>query len=264
MDRRRLDEIAHAATVAPVEVEIEGWRCKAAPDLPFRRCNVALPPVDVAEDHERFARQLADVRDWYRSQGLRLIVQVSSATPGWEQVDAWLADGGLGIEAPVQVMAAEACFPCGRCIDDARARVTVTQGIDAAWADAYGALFGGSPVEVARTTAYGRMLAGLGARALGAACRVDGQTVGVGFGVLDDGWMGVFGMVTAAGHRRGGVAHDVLLALQLAADDLGIRHAYLQVEPDNTAALGVYDEREFELSHRYHYRSEGSDPDQGC
>jgi GNAT superfamily N-acetyltransferase len=264
MDLRRLDELAHAATVAPVEVDLDGWRCKAAPDLPFRRCNVALPPVDAALDPGRFASGLAAVRDWYHRQGLRLIVQVSTAVPGWERVDRWLDEAGLSVEAPVLVMTAGAIFPCDRCVDDALGRVTVTPGIDAAWAESSGALFGGGPVEVARTEAYGRMLGQLGDRALAAACRLDGRTVGLGFGVLDDGWMGVFGMVTAAEHRRQGVAHDVLLALQWAAHEQGVDHAYLQVEPDNAAALGVYDEREFEVSHRYHYRSEGVDLDQGC
>ncbi|WP_421119510.1 GNAT family N-acetyltransferase [Aquihabitans daechungensis] len=181
-----------------------------------------------------------------------------------ELVDSWLDAAGLAVEAPVQVMTAQACFPCDRCVDDALARVTVTAGIDAEWADSYGALFGGSPVEVARTQAYGRMLARLGDRALGAACRIDGRTVGVGFGVLEAGWMGVFGMVTAPEHRRRGVAHDVLIALQWAAHERGVDRAYLQVEPDNAAAIALYDEREFVISHGYHYRSEGSDPTQGC
>ncbi|WP_421119509.1 hypothetical protein ACE2AJ_19435 [Aquihabitans daechungensis] len=83
MDLRTLDELASAATVSPIEAELDGWWCKAAPDLPFRRCNVVLPPVRAAEDPERFARGLEAVRDWYHGQGLRLIVQVSSAMPGW-------------------------------------------------------------------------------------------------------------------------------------------------------------------------------------
>jgi len=260
VDLRRLDQIAAAATASPIEVEVEGWWCKAAPDLPFRRCNVAVPPLDAADDRMVFADRLDQVRRWYHDQGLRLIVQVSSARPEWELVDSWLEQEGLSIEAPVHVMTAEAGFPCDRCVDDALERVTVTSGIDAGWTESCGALAGGGPVEAARTQAYGRMLARLGDRALGAACRVGGRTVGVGFGVLDDGWMGVFGMVTAPEHRRQGVAHDVLIALQWAAHERGVEQAYLQVEPDNAAAIAVYDEREFEVSHGYHYRSEPEPP----
>lgn len=255
-----LDQIATAATVSPIEAEVGGWWCKAAPDLPFRRCNVAAPPRGAASDQGAFLAGLADVRRWYHELGLRLIVQVSSALPGWEHVDGWLAAADLGVEAPVHVMTAPSLPARDRRLVDARERVEVAAGIDAAWAGAYGALFGGGPVEVARTEAYGRMLAVLGDRALGAAHRVDGRTVGVGFGVLDRAWMGIFGMATAPEHRRRGVATDVLLALRRAAHERGVERSYLQVEPANGAAIGLYEAQDFEISHRYHYRSEAEPP----
>ena len=263
MDLRRLDDIATAATPSPLEAEVAGWWCKAAPELPFRRCNVAVPPFDAADDREAFLAGLDQVRRWYHERGLRLIVQVSSALPGCDQVDSWLEDVGLSVEAPVHLMVAD---PQVRdpLVANARARVTVTAGIDGAWADAYGLVFGGGPVEVARTQAYGRMLAAFGDRALGAAHRIDGETVGVGFGVLDDGWIGIFGMGTATAHRRQGIATDVLLALLAVAGDRGVARSYLQVETDNAGALRLYEDNGFEISHGYHYRSEGSDPDQGC
>ena len=263
MDLRQLDEIAAAATVSPIEADVAGWWCKAAPDLPFRRCNVALPPVDAAADRGRFLAGLGEVRAWYRRHGLRLIVQVSSAMPASDRVDGWLAACGMVVEAPVQVMVVESDVQQDRYLGGSLGRVLVAPGIDAAWAEAYGSLFGGGPVEVARTQAYGRMLVAHGDRALGASCRIDGRTVGVGFGVLDRGWMGVFGMVTAPSHRRQGIARDVLLALRRAAHDRGVDRAYLQVEPDNAAALAVYGSSGFEISHRYHYRSEGLDVDLG-
>jgi ribosomal protein S18 acetylase RimI-like enzyme len=260
MDRRRLDEIATAATVSPIEADVAGWWCKAAPDLPFRRCNVTVPPVDAAADAARFVAGLDQVRRWYHEQGLRLIVQVSSALPQWELVDSWLGEAGLGVEAPVHLMTTVDFEVCDPCILGAEARVHVTEGIDAAWADAYGVVFGGGAVDVARTRAYGRMLAALGRRALGASCRIDGRVVGVGFGVLDDGWLGIFGMGVAADHRRQGIATDVLIALEQAARDRGVLQAYLQVETDNGGAFALYEGRDFEISHGYHYRSEAEPP----
>src|SRR6478735_1243112 len=137
MDRRRLDEIATAATVSPIEADVEGWWCKAAPDLPFRRCNVAVPPFDAADDRMVFADGLDQIRRWYHGQGLRLIVQVSDALPEGDLVDSWLEREGLGIEAPVHVMTA-----CDEPVcDDGQAaaveRVLVAPGIDKAWAEAY-------------------------------------------------------------------------------------------------------------------------------
>lgn len=257
MDRRRLDQIATAATPSPIEVEVAGWWCKAAPDLPFRRCNVAVPPHDAADDPEAFADGLDQVRRWYHGQGLRLIVQVSSARPGWGRVDSWLDGDGLGVEAPVHLMTR----PIG---PDDRApcppRVRAAAGIDEPWAEAFGVVFGGGAVEVARTQAYGRMLGAFGDRALGASCQVDGQIAGVGFGVLDDGWLGIYGMGTATAHRRRGIATDVVRALLSAGRGRGAGHAYLQVETGNADAIGLYEGLGFATSHGYHYRSEADGP----
>ena len=256
MDRRRLDEIATAATVSPIEEEVEGWWCKAAPDLPFRRCNVTVPPADAAEDRMRFVDGLDQVRRWYHARGLRLIVQVSTAVPEWELVDAWCAAAGLDVEAPVHLMVAEDDPLCARSDAQATDRVRVTAGIDEAWALEYGELHGGGPVQVARTQAYGRMLATLGDRALGASLAVDGQVVGVGFGVLDRGWLGIFGMATAPAHRRQGIATDVVWALRAAGRERGATRSYLQVETDNAGAIALYEGLGFTISHGYHYRSE--------
>lgn len=262
MDLARLDEIAAAATVSPVEDEVAGWWCKAAPDLPFRRCNVAVPPVDAASDRDRFLAGLDAVRRWYHGLGLRLIVQVSTALPAWETVDRWLGETGLGVEAPVHLMTTDRFDRAA--LGPRPDRVEVTAGIDADWAEAYGLVFGGGPVEVARTQAYGRMLVAHGDRALGASCRVDGRVAGVGFGVLADGWIGIFGMGVAASHRRQGIATDLLHSLERAGSERGVDRAYLQVETDNAGALALYERLGFALSHGYHYRSEGSDPAQGC
>lgn len=255
MDLRRLDEIATAATASPIEVEVDGWRCKAAPDLPFRRCNVAVPPFDAADDRMVFADGLDQVRRWYHGQGLRLIVQVSAALPEWDLVDSWLEREGLAIEAPVHIMTG---------VDPSTVEATgaadVAAGIDEPWAQAYGRVFGGGPVEEARTEAYGRMLAAFGDRALGASCRTDGEVVGVGFGVIDDGWLGIFGMGTSAQHRRQGVATSILGALRAAAEDRGVSKAYLQVETDNAVAIRLYEGLGFRISHGYHYRSEPEPP----
>jgi ribosomal protein S18 acetylase RimI-like enzyme len=256
VDARLLDEIAAAATVSPIEEDLGGWWCKAAPDLPFRRCNVALPADAAGLDRAAFDEVLPIVRRWYHERGRRLIVQVSSASPGSEQLDGWLAGEGLDVEAPVHILVAGSAPGDRPGRDPAGERVAVTAGIDGAWAAAYGDVHGGDATQRARTAAYGRMLAAFGDRALGASCAIDGRIVGVGFGVLDRGWMGVFGMGTSPEHRRQRIATSIVDALRAAAASLGADRAYLQVETDNPAAIALYEGLGFARSHGYHYRSE--------
>lgn len=315
LDLRALDEIAADATVSPIEVDVAGWWCKAAPDLPFRRCNVARPPLGAGRDPSAVRAALVEVRAWYAAHGRRLIVQVSSADPDAAALDAVLAAEGLALEAPVHLQVATladlaapagpnsvdrpggappidhvapgAAAISGKSVDrrvgapaidhvaaDAPAidrpggagvGVEVRAGVDEPWARAYGAIHGGGSTQEARTAAYGRMLAALGDRAL-AATVVDesGATIGLGFGVVDRGWLGIFGMGTAPGHRRRGIASSIVRALAVAAAEHGATRAYLQVETDNAPAIACYERLGFATSHGYHYRSDAPDPDQGC
>ena len=262
-DLRALDEIASGATPSPLEADVAGWWCKAAPDLPFRRCNVARPPLGAGDDPDKVRSALAAVRGWYAAIGQRTIVQVSSADPSADALDAILAAEGLAVEAPVHVMVAA----LDRIVDPSIVRpgAEVQAGVDEAWAHAYGVIHGGGATQEGRTAAYGRMLAAFGDRAL-AATVVDEQeaTVGLGYGVLDRGWLGIFGMGTAPAHRRRGIASAIVRALADEATERGATRAYLQVETDNAAAIACYERLGFTVSHHYHYRSEGLDPTQGC
>lgn len=267
LDQRALDEIASDATVSPIEADVAGWWCKAAPELPFRRCNVARPPLGAGRDAAGVRSAVAEVGAWYAGHGRRLIVQVSSADPEADALDAVLAELGLTVEAPVHVMVAAATAGAGSAVGRSAGAAhcaEVRTGVDEAWALAYGAIHGGGPVQEARTAAYGRMLAALGDRALAATVDEGGATVGLGFGVVDRGWVGIFGMGTSPTHRRRGIASAIVGALVREAAGRGASRAYLQVETDNAAAIACYHRLGFAVSHGYHYRSDHPDPDQGC
>jgi ribosomal protein S18 acetylase RimI-like enzyme len=267
-ERRALDRVAASATVAATEAWIAGWRCKADGSVPFRRCNVAMPPPGATRDPAGLAAALGDVGDWYHDRGRRLIVQVSSADPDAAALDRALADRGFALEAPVHLLVAPIAAltapsdPPGSSARPMRSppTVTVVRGVDEGWVGRHGRLGGASPRDRDRAAAYGRMLAALGDRALAAAADLDGVAVGVGFGVVDGTWLGIFGMATDPGARRRGVATAVVRALAGAGADSGATRAYLQVEVDNAPALGLYQGLGFLSSHRYHYRVDAPAP----
>ncbi|HRA35481.1 MAG TPA: GNAT family N-acetyltransferase, partial [Acidimicrobiales bacterium] len=98
------------------------------------------------------------------------------------------------------------------------------------------------------------MLQVLAGDALGVAASVDGEPAGVGFGVLDQRWLGVFGMGTAPTLRGRGVATAVVRALLDRAAERGATGAYLQVQTDNPVAISLYEGLGFRRDHGYHYR----------
>jgi ribosomal protein S18 acetylase RimI-like enzyme len=269
---RVLDELAANATVAPVTRLVDGWLAKAAPALPFRRASAVLPAVGAGADHRAATATLDVLEAWYRSLGLRLLVQVSSADPAAPELDALLAARGAEVEAPVDVLVADAremAAAAAHAVDGLRVVVeeraapgsvpqlttAVTVGVSTERAAHLAAAHGTDAAARARTLAYGAMLAGLGPDALAGAVVIDGVVVGVAFAVLERGWAGIFGMATAPAWRRTGVGATLLAALADAAADRHGTRLYLQVETDNEAAQALYAGAGFTRDHRYHYRA---------
>ena len=82
----------------------------------------------------------------------------------------------------------------------------------------------------------------------------DGQPVGTGTVMLEDGFAGIYSMVTAPPMRSRGIASGILAALLGWAWEHGATHAYLQVSADNHGAISVYRRFGFVDAYTYHYR----------
>lgn len=78
----------------------------------------------------------------------------------------------------------------------------------------------------------------------------------VGLGVLDGRWLGVFNMGTVPSRRRRGAGQQVLAALLEWGAQRGARHAYLQVERTNHAAISLYEQIGFTAAYEYAYLTE--------
>lgn len=83
---------------------------------------------------------------------------------------------------------------------------------------------------------------------------VDGQPVGAGTVMLEDGFAGVYSMVTAPAMRSRGIATGIINALLGWAWEHGAEHAYLQVSADNHGAISLYRRAGFLDAYTYHYR----------
>jgi ribosomal protein S18 acetylase RimI-like enzyme len=242
-----LDELAVNATGATTFQVVDGWLLRAAPEFPFRRTNSVFPnggtgtiddaPFDV-------------VADYYRSRGLPVRYQLSpAARPAG--LDERLARDGYEIEAPVDILVAE----LGAVVDRTTTgwHVTVAEGISDDWARAYGRLHGTDDTIASRIEAYGRLMRTVAPRVVAATLDADGAPGGIGFGVVERGWLGIYGMATRPDVRRRGVATAILHALARASAPEA-SNVYLQVEIDNDGAQHCYRRAGFAREYGYHYR----------
>jgi GNAT superfamily N-acetyltransferase len=220
-----------------------GWRLRAMRGI-SRRANSAWTFEATGETpvEERVDR----AERWYGSRGLAPSFQVAMrARP--EGLDAFLEERGYVVDAPVSIqVAATSDVPVAANGCDA----VVTRACTDEW-------FGisahrGRFAKVAGV--YRALLERIGSGARFAVARVDGQPAGVGLGVVGQGWMGVFSMLTLPSARRRGAARAVLSAFAETARDEGIESLYLQVERDNAAAIALYAAASFRELYGYHYR----------
>jgi GNAT superfamily N-acetyltransferase len=82
----------------------------------------------------------------------------------------------------------------------------------------------------------------------------DDRVVACGSAVVDDGLVGIFGMVTASTRRGSGLATALVGALLQRAGARGCTTAYLQVEAGNAPARRVYSKFGFRDGYAYWYR----------
>ncbi len=83
-------------------------------------------------------------------------------------------------------------------------------------------------------------------------CR-SGETLALGLGVLERGWIGLYDIVTAAEHRRQGVGRQLLLHLLRWGKARGADNAYLQVITSNDPARRLYTALGFREQYQYWY-----------
>jgi ribosomal protein S18 acetylase RimI-like enzyme len=242
-----LDELAVNATGGTTFQVVDGWLLRAAPEFPFRRTNSVFPNHGTGAVDET---RLAVVADFYRERGLPVRYQLSPAAQP-PDLDEQLARDGYEIEAPVDILVADLVAVLTRTAT--QWDVAVAAGISDEWARDYGRLHAPDDALSGRIEAYGRLMRTVGPRVIAATLDADGAPGGIAFGVVERGWLGIYGMAARADLRRRGVATALLHALARAASPDATK-AYLQVEVDNDGARACYERASFTREYGYHYR----------
>ncbi len=119
------------------------------------------------------------------------------------------------------------------------------------WIDAVGSLRG-SP-ETHRAAHFAR-IDGMPLAKIPVVVREKGEIVATGLAILEDDCVGLFDIITRENAQRRGHARTVVASLLGRAWELGARHAYLQVQEENTAARRLYAQSGFAQQYLYWYR----------
>ncbi|ABW09634.1 GCN5-related N-acetyltransferase [Parafrankia sp. EAN1pec] len=256
---RELEEVAHRAWPPLREWTHGGWVLRESAGS-SRRGNSVWARGDVPD----LAAALRAVHSFYTAAGLPPTFQITPVARPAGLLDALDAagydDGGptdvcvaplAALRAPRPDAAEHRPGPAGGPGADRRVESAAADLPDERWLAVAGdvlATFAGQRVG---TLAVVRAMA-LPQRYV--TVFVDGRPVGVGRGVLDGSWLGIYSMATLPAARGVGVAGRTLAELAHWAGARGAERAYLQVERHSVVARGLYARRGFRPVYGYSYR----------
>jgi ribosomal protein S18 acetylase RimI-like enzyme len=86
--------------------------------------------------------------------------------------------------------------------------------------------------------------------------KINQEIVGVGLGITNTNYLGLFDIIVNEKYRRNGFGKDIVLGLLGEAKRRNISTAYLQVVENNIAANSLYEKIGFKDVYRYWYRKE--------
>ena len=246
---RLLEELGANALGTEITETVGGWRLRAAPNAPFRRANSVLP---LDSDDTPVGPRIEQVERFYADRGLPARYQLSpAASPS--DLDAALEERGYRYDAPVVVLTADAAMVSER---TGPGDTDISSEIDGHWIEEYADAHGDDAVARARLTYYGRLLQELPGAVAAVVARREKKVVGIGLGVREHGWVGVYAMGTRPEARRRGAARAVLRQLAEWAQAAHGERMYLQVEEDTAPARALYENAGFSPVDNYWYRVE--------
>lgn len=182
----------------------------------------------------------------YREQGATPIFRINPLALDSGVDDRLNALNYLGFdETCVQVLTVRQLRPTASEI------VTIVTDRDEFWRRGLATAQGLSDAQAA---AANRILDRIAGRTIYALASDEGTPAAWGMGVVADGMIGLFNIVTLPEHRGRGLGGKLVRSLLAAGEKAGAETAYLQVGAENHPAQSLYAGLGFRDHYRYHYR----------
>ncbi|MBN1887451.1 MAG: GNAT family N-acetyltransferase [Thermoflexales bacterium] len=241
MDTRHIEELTLNAWPALQTVLYDGWILRFANGY-TRRANSVNPLLFSTLDVEE---KIASCEQLYRRRGLNVVFKMTPSNCP-ENLDDILARRGYQQDALTSLQT----LALGD-LDGSAGACTLTETPSADWLDASCRL---SETDGQRAATLRQILGNLVPRAGFASLCHDGRVIACGLSVVQDGFVGLFDIVTDAGFRNRGFGQQLVHELLAWAKAQGAHTAYLQVMLNNPPALRLYAKLGFQEIYQYWYR----------
>jgi ribosomal protein S18 acetylase RimI-like enzyme len=238
-----LEQVASNAWVAEETERFGGWLLRANAGV-TRRANSVLPLGPPPPPHDE---AIEKVIDFYKERNLIPRFQMTEFSKPIE-LDRDLSERGFSVGLQVEIHTAAINHLTQK---ETTFDVLVSNDISDGWMSVYSESSGYE--ESSMETRKGLMKRTTLQKGF-AIAKIDRELAGVGFGVVEGKWLGLFNIAVHPSMRGRGVALAVNIALAEWGHQRGARSAYLQVESENIPALKLYSKLGFQHAYTYWYR----------
>jgi N-acetylglutamate synthase len=239
---RHIEELSMSAWPSLQTMLYDGWVMRFANGY-TRRSNSVNPIYDSSL---KMDEKIQNCEQLYRRKGLPVVFKMTPAVSP-ENLDGALDQFGYQIEAPTSLQVAQLD---GLAISENRV-ATVSETLSEEWLTDLSRL---NNISLRRQPILQQILSSVAAEAGFFSLRHEGQTIACGMGVVQDGFIGLFDIVTDAQYRNRGHGLQLVSDILAWGIEKGARKAYLQVMLNNPPALKLYSKVGFTEVYQYWYR----------
>jgi ribosomal protein S18 acetylase RimI-like enzyme len=239
---RTIEELSMNAWPALLSLVCDGWVLRFS-DGYTRRANSVHPLYPSSCD---LAAKIVQAERLYQERELPAVFKLTAQSQPLG-LEAALVERGYEVEAETSVHVAD----LGSMGSVAAVDIETSWGSAGEWREAFRRM---SKVAPERQATHERILASISPLAGFVSVRQEGQIVGCGLGVVQDGWLGVFDVIVDGAARRQGHGERLMRGLMWWGQRMGADKVYLQVMQSNVAAVQLYEGLGFREAYSYWYR----------
>lgn len=239
---RLIEEIAINAWPAPQTLVYDGWVIRFAEGY-TRRANSVNPLYPSTQNLEE---KIEHCESLFGNKKLPTVFKLTEASEP-KDLDELLAGRGYTAESFTGLQLLDLREWQGQ----ADSEVALTETVTPEW---FAGFWQASGARSTHEFAARQILGNIVASKQFATIHCEGQLAAFGLAVLQNGFVGLYDIVTVAAYHRRGLGRRVVQTLLHWAKQNGAHTAYLQVMLDNAPALALYAQLGFCANYQYWYR----------
>jgi len=244
---RLIDELAANAWAAHTNQIVSGWRLRWNDGITGRANSVWAGSL--GEDRITLEDRIKIAEEFYQRRHAPPKFHICPATQP-ANLDSILEARNYVIITPTDVQIASVTNVLE--LSASQYEVNVFENFSETWFEAFCQV--SEQTEARAINTRRGIFQRIAPRAGYALLKIDNQNAAVGLGVVERGWIGLFGIDTGAAFRKRGAATAIIRALMKWGETFGATQTYLQVVPQNNAAMNLYAKLGFKKLYQYHYR----------